>query len=130
MNYNSLTRQYFERAPQVGVLEGSGTYRGAAGSRALGTWVQFDLAVQQEEACAVVREARFLAYGCPYVIAAAAWIAKKAPGVQAGGALPASVLALQQRFEAPVEKLGRLLAVEDAWNDAMKMWRGSMRSRP
>lgn len=128
MNYSSIARQYFELAPQVGVLEGSGTYRGVAGSRALGTWVQFDVRVQQ--ASAVVLEARFLAYGCPYVIAVAAWIAERAPGLKAGGGLPESVVALQQRFGVPVEKLGRLLTIEDAWNHAIKMWHGSMRSRP
>jgi hypothetical protein len=35
-------------------------------------------------------------------------------------ALPESVQAVRARFEAPVEKLGRLLIVEDAWTAAMR----------
>jgi hypothetical protein len=35
-------------------------------------------------------------------------------------ALPESVQSLRARFDAPVEKLGRLLIVEDAWISAMR----------
>jgi hypothetical protein len=37
-----------------------------------------------------------------------------------GPAMPESVQTLRARFEAPVEKLGRLLIVEDAWLCAMR----------
>ena len=43
MNYNDLTRNYFESAANAGELEGPGVFRGAAGNRDQGTWVQFDL---------------------------------------------------------------------------------------
>ncbi len=42
MKYNELTRRYFHAAPCAGVLAGG--FRGSAGSRARGTWVQFDCA--------------------------------------------------------------------------------------
>lgn len=111
MNYNDLTRRHFETAAGAGVLSGSGTRRGVAGSVAQGTWVQFDVQFEAKTVHAV----RFLAFGCPHVIAAADWIALRAVGWEATGALPESVPALRERFAMPIEKLGRLLVIEDAW---------------
>lgn len=116
MNYNELTRRYFETAENAGVLTGPGTLRGAAGSRAQGTWVQFDLRVE----AGTIRAARFLAFGCPHTIAAAAWIAEQAVGRAAELLLPDTPRGLQDRFAVPVEKLGRLLIVEDAWRAAVR----------
>jgi nitrogen fixation NifU-like protein len=113
VKYNDLTRRYFEQPPSCGVLSGPGTFRGAAGSRAQGTWVQFD--VQAPGEARVIEAASFLAFGCPHVIAVAAWLAEQAVGRPAEPALPESVQTLRARFDVPVEKLGRLLIVEDAW---------------
>lgn len=121
MNYSELTLRYFESAPGAGVLEGPGTGRGAAGSRAQGTWVQFDV----RAAAGIVRAARFLAFGCPHTIAVAAWVAEQAvqqgqavgPGARA--VLPEPVSALSERFSVPIEKRGRLLIIEDAWAAAL-----------
>ena len=117
MKYNELTRRHFDQAAACGVLSGPGTFRGAAGSRAQGTWVQFDLQAAGETR--VITAASFLAFGCPHVIAVAAWLAEQAVGRRVEPALPESVQSLRARFEAPVEKLGRLLIVEDAWIFAM-----------
>lgn len=121
MKYSELTLRYFESAPGVGVLEGPGTWRGAAGSRAQGTWVQFDI----QAAAGMVRAARFLAFGCPHTIALTAWVAEQAvqqrqavgPGARA--VLPEPVLALSERFSVPIEKRGRVLIIEDAWVAAL-----------
>lgn len=115
MNYNDLTRRHFESAAKAGVLTGPGTRWGAAGSRAQGTWVRFDVQIDTSEGPEMLRAVRFLAYACPHVIAVADWIAVQAVGLQAAACLPESVSSLQQRFGVPVEKLGRLLLVEDAW---------------
>lgn len=128
MTYNELTWRHFTQAAHAGVLAGSGVRRAAAGSQAHGTWVQFDVCLTQSNGVTVVQDARFLAYGCPHVIAVADWVAEHAVGAAAGaalgavgvaGGLPESVAALQQRFAVPVEKLGRLLVVEDAWRAAL-----------
>jgi NifU-like protein involved in Fe-S cluster formation len=111
MNYNEVTLAYFENTPSAGVLLGPGTLRGAAGDRAHGTWVQFDLQVD----AGTVQAARFLAFGCPHTIAVAAWVAEHAPGGELRPALPESVAQLSERFAVPVEKRGRLLIIEDAW---------------
>jgi len=115
LNYNELTLRYFEAAASAGVLEGPGTFRGAAGSRAQGTWVQFDLRIDH----GIIRGARFLAFGCPHTIAVSAWVAEKGPGGGLRDGFPATVADLSALFAVPTEKRGRLLIVEDAWMAAL-----------
>ena len=118
MRYSEVTLHYFRTVPAAGVLVGPGTGRGAAGARERGTWVQFDVRVEE----GIIREARFLAFGCPHTIAVSAWVAEQAVGHGVGPvpALPESVQALSERFAVPVEKRGRLLIVEDAWLEALE----------
>jgi NifU-like protein involved in Fe-S cluster formation len=116
MTYSAVTREHFNKATGAGVLVGAGVGRGAAGSRAQGTWVQFDVQVDDGSAGPPrIAAACFLAYGCPHTIAVADWIVGRAAGRIAVLALPEDARALQGRFDVPVEKLGRLLIVEDAW---------------
>jgi NifU-like protein involved in Fe-S cluster formation len=119
VNYNDLTWRHFESAAMAGVLTGADRHRGAAGSRAQGTWVQFDVQVAAGPQAPTVAAVRFLAYACPHVIAAADWIAHLAVGREAQAVLPESVASLRVRFDVPIEKLGRLLIVEDAWIAAL-----------
>jgi NifU-like protein involved in Fe-S cluster formation len=114
LKYSDLTRHYFETPRHAGELSGPGVFRGAAGNRDDGTWVQFDLQV----ASGILKDARFLAFGCPHTIAVSAWVAEQAVGAPMTHRLPHSVQALSERFTVPVEKLGRLLIVEDAWRAA------------
>jgi hypothetical protein len=111
MIYNELTRNYFESAGSAGELLGPGVFRGAAGNREAGTWVQFDLQIN----AGTVSAAKFLALACPHVIAVSAWLAEQAVGRPVQPRLPESVPALRDRFAVPVEKMGRLLTIEDAW---------------
>lgn len=111
MNYNELTRRYFEMPAGAGELSGPDVSRGASGSIESGTWVQFDL----QTGSATLQAARFLAFACPHTIAVAAWLTEQAPGRALTAKLPESVQALSTRFEVPIPKLGRLLIVEDAW---------------
>jgi NifU-like protein involved in Fe-S cluster formation len=115
VNYNEQTRRYFEAPANVGVLSGAGVFRGVAGSREHGTWVQFDVQV----ACGILHAARFLAFACPHTIAVSAFVAEQAVGVRALAGLSLDVQALAQRFAVPPEKLGRILIIEDAWEAAM-----------
>jgi NifU-like N terminal domain len=114
VKYNDLTRRYFDSPPNVGELSGPGVFRGAAGNREQGVWVQFDL---QAEAGTLLT-VRFLAYGCPHTIAIASWLASQAAGKTLEPALPESIPDLSARFALPVEKTGRLLIIEDAWRAA------------
>jgi NifU-like protein involved in Fe-S cluster formation len=111
VTYNELTRRYFESPPMVGELSGPGVFRGAAGNREQGTWVQFDLRCES----GVLTAVRFLAFACPHTIAVAAWLAELSVGRMVAKTLPESVQDLRDRFAVPVEKMGRLLIIEDAW---------------
>jgi NifU-like protein involved in Fe-S cluster formation len=111
VNYNPLTLRYFETAANAGVLTGPGVFRGAAGNREQGTWVQFDLQV----ASGALHAARFLAFACPHTIAVSAFVAEQAVGERVLRRLPHNVQDLVERFALPPEKLGRLLIIEDAW---------------
>jgi hypothetical protein len=44
-----------------------------------------------------------------------AWLAETAVGEAPRAELPESVAQIRDRFDVPVEKMGRLLIVEDAW---------------
>jgi len=112
MIYSELTQRYFEAAAdRAGTLAEPQVLRGEAGSIAQGTWVRFEA---RAGAGGRLEEARFLAFGCPHVIAICAWIVEQSIGAppQSTGE---SVQALRERFGVPYEKLGRLLVVEDAW---------------
>ena len=111
MNYSELTRRYFESPTGVGELSGAGVFRGAAGNREQGTWVQFDLQCKSGTLLA----ARFLAFACPHTIAVSAWLAEQSVGKAVTRTLPESVQDLRDRFDVPVDKMGRLLIIEDAW---------------
>ncbi len=108
-----LAARYFRALPGAGVLPvGSGSHSGEAGSAATGTHVRFHL----QRAAGVVIAARFQAYGCPHTLAVCAWLTEQLVGRAAPPGGPqewASVLSV------PIEKLSRLLTVEDALNAAL-----------
>lgn len=124
-----LTRQYFERLPGAwaGDLPGeagdaeSPWWVGEAGSVAVGTHVRFLLRCQGGR----VAEAAFQAYGCPHTLAVAAWLTEAVVGVaiaahQSGEPVCGQPDAWLGRFDVPIEKLGRLLIVEDALRNALR----------
>jgi hypothetical protein len=120
MTYSELTLRYFEAAANAGTLAPPAG-RGEGGSRAQGTWVQFDVQTDTAGPAAErIVAARFLAFGCPHTIAVASYVAGAAPGGAPSRGLPEPLQALRARFEVPVEKLGRLLIVEDAWRAAVE----------
>lgn len=128
MSYNELTRRYFDQAPCVGTFEEPGRFRGAAGDRTQGAWVQFDVRAVAGSTPALIEAVRFHAFGCPHLIAVAGWLAEQAPGRAIEAQLPRSVRELRERFAVPAEKTGRLLLVEDAWIAAMRSalgWRSA-----
>jgi cysteine desulfurase len=83
---------------------------GEAGAERLGTWVRF--AVREEGG--VVREARAQVYGCPHTAAACSLLCERLPG----SPLAALAVGVPEEWcktvHAPVEKLGRMLIIEDA----------------
>jgi cysteine desulfurase len=92
--------------------------RGEAGGANEGTWIRFHLLVADN----LVRDARFQAYGCPHTLAVAAWIAKALPGRHREALQPGTPTEWATDHGVPVEKLGRLLVVEDALQACLRRW--------
>ena len=108
--YSALVLEHFERPRLAGRLTGPGVREGSAGTPERGVWVEFSVRV----AGGRVADARFRAYGCPHTIAAASWVAQQLVGQPVEQAGEIDPLELGDRLEAPAEKLGNLLVVEDA----------------
>jgi hypothetical protein len=110
--YSDEVRALFDTLPGAGKPpDGPGVaVVGEAMALDRGAWVRFDARVERGRfvACG------FRAWGCPHVLAAAAWTTARLAGsaLSANGGCDAR--ALMQALDAPAEKLGRLLVVEDA----------------
>jgi cysteine desulfurase len=91
---------------------------GEAGGPGEDTWVRFDLAVED----GIVKAARFKSYGCPHTVAVASWLAAQLPGRHRDALVPGTPTAWAAAQAVPVEKLGRLLVVEDALQQCVRCW--------
>ena len=112
MDYDSRVRQRFVAAHRAGPMHEttSGLVSGEAEDRTLNVWVRFQLQVVDGVICA----ARYNVYGCPHTVAAAEWTAQ---WLESRSARALWELNMRERREAlgvPVEKMGKLLLVEDA----------------
>jgi cysteine desulfurase len=107
----TAVRDLFTRLPGAGSLAGApGAIQGEAGSVNRDAWVRFHLQL----ADGVVKDARFQAFGCPHTLAVSAWLTEQLPGrklCELGVGAPSD---WARALSVPVEKLGRLLIVEDA----------------
>jgi hypothetical protein len=83
---------------------------GEAGSPEQGTWVRFHLQL----AGTIVKDARFQVLGCPHTMDTVAWLCEQLPGRSREALLPGTPPEWAALRAVPVEKLGRLLIVEDA----------------
>jgi cysteine desulfurase len=99
------------RAPEGEVL-------GEAGGAGQEVWVRFRLSVQE----GLVTSALFKAYGCPHTLAVAAWVAARLRGRGRADLAPGTPAEWAEALAVPVEKLGRLLVVEDALADCARHW--------
>ena len=88
----------------------SGLVTGEAEDRTLHVWIRFQLQVID----GTVRAARFAAFGCPHTMAAADRVAEWLEGRPARDLAKLDVRALQAELGVPIEKLGKLLRIEDA----------------
>ncbi|MGH8134996.1 MAG: iron-sulfur cluster assembly scaffold protein [Steroidobacteraceae bacterium] len=110
--YSPLVRKLFERLPHAGELApGPGTVvQGEAVALDRGAWVRFEARIADGR----VIDCTFRAWGCPHTLAAAALVAGRMQGQ--GLATPPAFDArrLAAELDAPAEKLGRILVIEDA----------------
>jgi len=117
---SALTRRYFLAPARVPQFQGSArppdVRHGRAGRQADDAQVFFELKI----ADGIVKSARFSAYGCPHTVAVAGWLCEVLEGSRLDAGPPGTPADWARKFEVPVEKLGRLLIVEDALLAALK----------
>ena len=99
---------------------GAAVVAGEAEDRTLHVWVRFQLQVIE----GIVQAVRFQVFGCPHTVAAASWTAEWLQGRPAESASRLDVREIEAALDVPVDKLGKLLRIEDAvlacaraWND-------------
>jgi NifU-like protein involved in Fe-S cluster formation len=112
MEYSPAVQRHFTAPMRARELPAgvAGLVAGEAEDRTLHVWVRFQLQVVED----VVAAAGFQAFGCPHTIAAASVVADWLEGRSVEAARKLDVKALCAELEVPVEKLGKLLRIEDA----------------
>jgi cysteine desulfurase len=91
---------------------------GEAGGAGQDTWVRFHLFVAGD----TVKEARFQAFACPHTMQVAAWLCGALRGRTRQALIPGRPEAWALDHGVPVEKLGRLLMIEDALRACLAHW--------
>jgi cysteine desulfurase len=91
---------------------------GEAGGPADDVWVRFELLTEGD----TVKDARLRVRACPHTTDVAGWLAGQLPGRARTDLIPSSPAAWAAARGVPVEKLGRLLVVEDALRACLSNW--------
>ena len=115
--YSARVRSLFS------ALEGAGDLPAAAGAEVSGeaialdrlAWVRFAARIDGGQ----IAECRFRAFGCPHTLAAASFAAAQLRGTPVDARLALDAGRLARELDAPAEKMGRLLVVEDALRDLL-----------
>lgn len=112
MEYSPAVVRVFDAPPRARELPRGepGLVAGEGEDRTQGVWVRFELQV----VAGVIRAVAVQVYGCPHTIAAARVVADWLEGRSIAAARGADVRALCAELDVPVEKLGKLLRIEDA----------------
>jgi cysteine desulfurase len=97
---------------------GGATVSGEAGGPGQESWVRFHLQVAGD----IVKDARFKAFGCPHTMDVAAWLCGELRGRRRAALIPGTPATWAATRGVPVEKLGRLLVVEDALRACLSHW--------
>jgi NifU-like protein involved in Fe-S cluster formation len=112
MEYSPAVVRHFDAPNRARELprDAPGLVSGAAEDRTLHVWIRFQLQVTD----GIVRAVGFRAFGCPHTIAAANVVAGWLEGRSVAEARGVDVRGLCAPLAVPVEKLGKLLRIEDA----------------
>jgi NifU-like protein involved in Fe-S cluster formation len=112
MEYSLAVERHFAAPKKARELPAGspGLVAGEAEDRTLHVWVRFQLQIVD----GVVAAVGFQAFGCPHTLAAASAVAEWLEGRPVEEARTLDVKAVCAELEVPVEKLGKLLRIEDA----------------
>jgi cysteine desulfurase len=103
--------QLWNASPARAAATGAGEWwLGESGAERLGTWVRFALRSEG----GVIREARVQYYGCPHTAAACNLLRARLVGRPMDHPDPGTPESWRQSVQAPIEKLGQMLIIEDA----------------
>ncbi|HXZ58904.1 MAG TPA: aminotransferase class V-fold PLP-dependent enzyme [Steroidobacteraceae bacterium] len=91
---------------------------GEAGGPKEETWVRFHLLIDGD----TVKDARVQVFGCPHTLQVAAWLSREVRGRSRGALPPGKPAEWAASRSVPVEKLGRLLVIEDALRACLLQW--------
>jgi cysteine desulfurase len=91
---------------------------GEAGAPGQDTWVRFHLTITGD----TVKAARFKAYGCPHTVGVAEWLTDRLAGRRRHEGIPGNPTGWAQTLGVPVDRLGRLLVIEDALRACFARW--------
>jgi len=123
--YNAEVRRRLHSLPGWGDLpDVASVARGRAGDREHGTEVVFAVRIERNR----VAEARFQAFGCPHVLAAASWVTEAALGQDRGQLAAWDWQEAARELGVPPAKFGRLLTLQDAIRAVVRNWPGAARS--
>ena len=120
LDYSQKVADYFFRPRNIGMPAGGPAelFSGEAGIREHGVQVVFNMRVADRK----IAEVRFQAFACPHTIAACSLAAERLEGAPVGALLDVSPDALAQELDVPVEKMGRMLVVQDALRKCFSAW--------
>jgi cysteine desulfurase len=97
---------------------GEATVSGEGGGPDQAAWVRLELRVAGD----TVKDARFRALGCPHTLEVAAWLCERLRGRSRADLIPGTPEEWARARAVPVEKLGRLLLIEDALRACLLHW--------
>lgn len=112
-----LARQLFDRAPGAGAPgdelspKGAVWRQGVAGAAVAGARVVVHMALDTADR---VRTMRWQAWGCPHTLATLGWLSEQWVGRTLADPPAGGPPGWARELGVPVEKLGRLLIIEDA----------------
>lgn len=117
--YSVEVLRRLRETPGAGDLTTGGhVIRGHAGEREQGVEVRLECAVDAGR----VAEARFRAFGCPHVLAAASWLTERMKGARREDLLAWDWHEAAEALEVPPAKFGRLLTLQDALRELARNW--------
>lgn len=122
--YSDEVLRRLRELPGAGDVAEPGRIEGSAGSQEQGGAVQISLGVRRGR----VEVARFRAFGCPHLIAAASWLTERLPGAGRDDLLAWDWQEAARALDVPPAKFGRLLTLQDALRKAAGNWPGESQS--
>ena len=111
MDYSREVRRRFgDQAGREPLSRLGAVVAGEAQDRTLGVWVKFQLEVVDAQ----IISASYEVFGCPHAIAATDWVSQWLTRRSLDTVCQLDMHVVARELEVPVQKLGKLLRIEDA----------------